>query len=160
MASTVPPASTSPSPPAITDALPDDYRFGVAGYRFRLAGTPQRHCLIWPNVELGGHNVSCSVRFPPGTPPVTSPPFSGQPNTIVLRPDGRYNMIGEGGSPGAPLLPDYSRLTVGEAQCTALPGGVDCDNGPAGFRFVDDVLTVHGPQAPSSTPCLKVIGCN
>ena len=140
-------AVPSPSSPVIVDAVPATYSFSADRYQFRLAGAPLRECVIWPNADLGGHNVACSVRFPAGTPPVTNPPFSGEPNTIVLRPDGRYNTIGEGGPPGAKLLPEYSRLTVGDAQCTALPGGVDCDNGPAGFRFVDGELMVRGRSA-------------
>ncbi|TQC45041.1 hypothetical protein EEB14_33930 [Rhodococcus sp. WS4] len=146
---TTPPAATSTTAPAEADAA--DYGFITDRYRFKLAGTPLRECVVAPNTELGGHNVYCSVSFPPGTPPVSNPPFSGPPNSIALRPDGFYSTIAEGGPPGAKLLPENTRLKVGDVQCTSLAGGVDCQNGPAGFRFVDGELATRGPQVERPT---------
>ncbi|MGC0362931.1 hypothetical protein ABH922_000915 [Rhodococcus sp. 27YEA15] len=155
-------ASGSSSPaqmPAadVVDVNPSDFSFGADSVRFEPAGSPGYECVIGPNPDLGGHDVSCFVAFPPDTPAVTNTPFSGEPNMIVLRPDGYVVTISEGGPPGARPLPENTRLGVGDAQCTALPGGMDCDNGPAGFRFVDGELTVRGPQAsipePAVDPC-------
>ncbi|MBY6352065.1 hypothetical protein [Rhodococcoides corynebacterioides] len=65
------------------------YAYGTDRYRFALAGSPLRECIIYPS---DGTNVECSVTWPDGTPaaPVQGSVFDGPPNAIVLAPDGFY----------------------------------------------------------------------
>ena len=127
----------------ISDADPAAYEYASDRYRFKLSGTPLRECYIAVDADP---TVSCSVAWPADTPAVSNGPFSGAPNTIVLKPDGYRPTIDEGGPPGAELLPENTRIQVGSASCTAVPGGVECSNGEdVGFSFVDGELSTRGP---------------
>lgn len=146
----------APSDPVV-DVDPALYDSGSGRYRFHVAGSPRRECVIVQGSSGAGTSVYCSVTFPDGTPDVTAAPFSGPPNTVVLTGQGSYPTITEGGPPGAALLAVNSRLTVDDATCTAVPGGFDCTVGPSAARFVDGKLTLAGPQvsspaAPPSAP--------
>ncbi|MFE4501501.1 hypothetical protein ACFRFQ_16710 [Rhodococcus sp. NPDC056743] len=84
---------------------------------------------------------------------MSNPPFEGAPNAIALEQSGTVPTIVEGGPPGTRVLPPGSRLTIRDAQCSALVGGgVDCENGGAGFRFVAGELTRRGPELTPSKP--------
>jgi len=129
--------------PVIIDVDPADYESDDApGYfTFAFSKKPDyRDC----SISHGG--VACSVEFPPDTPAVTNPPFSGTPNTVQLDPpDGPKDVIGEGGPPTARTLLPNHRITVSHITCTALPGGgVDCEAPRGGFTFTDGVLTKRG----------------
>lgn len=138
--------TSTTSEPQPIDVDPADYSFAADRYRFKLDGSPVRECAIYPAT---GTTVECSVTWPEGTnaDPVQGSPFVGAPNTIVLAPDGYYPIIGEGGPPGAALLPVNSRISVDGVSCTAVPGGVECVNAVGGFSFVDGVLETSGPRS-------------
>lgn len=143
-------------PSIVIDADPAAYEYAADRYRFKLSGTPLRECYIAVDVDP---TVSCSVAWPSDTPAVSNGPFSGAPNTIVLKPDGYRPTIDEGGPPGAVLLPENSRIQVGLASCTAVADGVECSNGgDVGFSFVDGELTTRGPvsrEEPSLAPSVS-----
>ena len=139
-------AVSSTNEPSIVDVDPADYAYGTDRYRFALAGSPLRECVIYPS---DGTNVECSVTWPDGTPaaPVQGSVFDGPPNAIVLAPDGFYPIVSEGGPPGAALLPMNSRVSVDGVNCSAVKGGVECANPVGGFSFVDGVLGTSGPTS-------------
>jgi len=118
--------------------------YGVPGspgyFYWKYASSPTRECSIYP-VD-GSTAVLCSVGFPPGTPHVSSPPFSGPPNAVKIVGGTISNTITERGARVGRVLPPNHRIVVGDISCTALPrGGIDCAEGPRGFRYANGVLT-------------------
>lgn len=138
-----PPQVTVTTVPPVIDVDAADYNFDTDRFRFKLDGSPLRECYIYPAPDP---TLSCSVTWPEGTVPAPGAPFDGPPNSIVLTSDGFYPTTGEGGLPGARLLPVQSRLRVGDFWCTAVEGGVECGSSNAGFTFVDGVLDTRGQQ--------------
>lgn len=134
------PATTSPNSPGVD---PAGYSTSPGYYRFTFDVDPVRECSIGPGTD--GHTVFCSVQFPPGTDSVSSPPFEGPPNAVIVRPHSVGFTIIEGSPIVAPTLPSSSEIRVGNVRCAALPGGVDCQNLAAGMRYSDGELSTYGP---------------
>lgn len=146
-------STTTAAMPAIIDVDPTDYedQESPGNYRWVYARTPwYQDCGIFPVAAKSTvpEGLSCSVAFPPGTPEVSNPPFSGPPNEVqIILPDGPRNSIGEGGPQTAKTLLPNHRITVGAFSCTALTGGgITCEAPTGGFKFADGVLTKHGPR--------------
>jgi serine/threonine protein kinase len=139
------PSATTPPAPKIIDVDPAGYESSDAPGYFHFAyrkNPDYRECSISPD------GVACTVAFPPDTPAVTNPPFSGTPNIVRIEPpEGPTNAIDEGGPPTAKTLLPYHRITVGDFTCTALTGGgIDCEAPTGGFTFTDGVLTKRGKR--------------
>jgi hypothetical protein len=148
---------------AVVDVDPSAYVYEPGQYRFRVTGTPLRECIL---TDEESTIVFCSVTWPSGTPEVTNGSFTGRPNSIVLLPDGFYPSIDEGGPPGSATLQPGQRISVGTAHCTAVDGGVQCENtADVGFSFVDGNLSTRGHErapvthgSPPATPAPSASG--
>ncbi|WP_458683649.1 hypothetical protein [Prescottella equi] len=147
-------ASTTP-PVVVTDVDPARYETSPGWYHFYVDTTPRSDCAFTPGAVGNDLNVICSATFPDGTTPVTVPPFRPQPpNAVILTSTGYQPTVTESGPPIAERLAVNTRIVVGGAECTAVPGGFDCKNGLAGARFVDGQLALTGEPAatPSAAP--------
>lgn len=133
-------ASQSSAAPTTVNAADYAVPGNPGSFLWTYARSPLRECGIYP--AEGGRAVLCSVGFPPGTPEVSSPPFSGPPNAVKIVGGTISNTITEGGARVGRVLPPNHRIVVGDISCTALPrGGIDCSKGPRGFRYANGVLT-------------------
>lgn len=139
-------AAVSTTPPVVvTDVDPARYETSPGWYHFYVDTTPRRECAFTPGAAGDGLNVICSATFPDGTTPVTVPPFRPQPpNAVILTSTGYQPTVAESGPPIAELLAVNTRIAVGGAECTAIPGGFDCRNGLAGAKSVDGQLALTG----------------
>lgn len=157
---------TTVSPVIVVDAndyVTDRTSRGDNYYGFQVvsaSGERITECALTPiatsptTVAPGGHYPACSATFPPGTTPVSSPPFEGPPNAVRIEEDGIVDYIGEGFAGPVTLkeLPPNSQIVIGDAECLSLlEGGVDCTKGSYGFRYTPGTLTKRVADTPEGT---------